>query len=40
MHNYEVHVLINGISIKVTIAANTTTQARQIAKEQYPDARI
>ena len=40
MHEYEASVLINGISLKVTVSANTTTQARQILEAQYPAARM
>ena len=40
MHEYEASVLINGISLKVTVSANTTTQARQILEAQDPAARM
>ena len=40
MHDYEVHVWINGRCLHLTIEANTTTQARQIAEAQYPAARM
>ncbi|MBR2872305.1 MAG: hypothetical protein IKB99_02305 [Lentisphaeria bacterium] len=40
MHEYEASVLINGISLKVTVSANTPTQARQILEAQYPAARM
>lgn len=40
MHEYEVHVWINSQCLKLTISANTPTQARQIAEAQYPGARM
>jgi hypothetical protein len=40
MHEYEVHVWINGQCLHVTITAPTTTQARRIAEAQYPAARM
>jgi hypothetical protein len=40
MHDYEVHVWINSQCLKLTISANTTTQARQIATAQYPGAKM
>lgn len=40
MHEYEVHVHINAQCLKLTISANTPTQARQIAEAQYPNARF
>lgn len=39
MHDYEVHVWINGHCLHVTISAPTPTQARHIAEAQYPAAR-
>lgn len=40
MNQYEVHVWVNGLCLKLTITANTATQARQIAAAQYPAARM
>jgi hypothetical protein len=40
MHQYEVHVWVNGQCLKLTITANTTTQAKQLAAAQYPAARM
>lgn len=40
MHDYEVHVWVNGRCLHVTITANTTTEARHIAEAQYSDARM
>ena len=40
MHEYEVHVWINGQCLHVTITAPKTTQARRIAEAQYPAARM
>ncbi|MBR2439545.1 MAG: hypothetical protein IKB25_05075 [Lentisphaeria bacterium] len=40
MHDYEVHVLVNGILLKVKISATSPSQARQIAKAQYCDAKM
>ena len=38
MHEFEVHVWVNSQCLKMTISANTTTQARQAAEAQYPAA--
>jgi hypothetical protein len=40
MHQYEVHVWVNGQCLKLTITANTTAQAKQLATAQYPAARM
>lgn len=40
MHDYEVHVWVNGRCLHVIITANSTADAHHIAEAQYSGARL